>query len=105
MRPIDPITLQTIAGQELRFLLSMGGFRRLKKKLGIKNIGDLMAQQEDAVIPLLYEALLDKGEITEDEFAELLPANLTILVKAVAEVLGVSLPDERPIQAEPTTTT
>ncbi len=106
-RPIDPITLNLNDGQERKFLLSMGGIRRLKAQLGVKTIKEILDQDAcDAGIPVLYEALLDKGSMTEDQFADLLPSDLPKIGRAVVALLGVSLPeakqDDRPTIASPT---
>jgi hypothetical protein len=96
-RPIDPITLKLKGGEEREFLLSMGGIRRLKKKLNAATIKDLLDRDAcDAGIPILYEALLDKQGLTEDQFADLLPADLPRIGKAITELLGVSLPEPKP---------
>lgn len=103
MRPIQPVTLTAFDGQEFRFLLSMGGIRRLKERFGVKVINEILQYDaEGCGVPILYEALLDKNGMTEDEFAEKLPANLELIIQTVLKLLGVSLPQPRPTDAETT---
>jgi hypothetical protein len=95
-----PVILTTTDGKEREFLLTMGGVRRLKNKLGVKALGEIFAlDAESSGVPLLYEALRDKGDLTEDAFADILPANLEATVRAVAALLGASLPEARPTTA------
>mgnify|MGYP000891252379 CR=1 FL=1 len=107
LRPIDPITLRLLNGEEVQFLLSMGGLRRIKKRFGCSQIADVLQRDvEECGVPLLYEALLDKGSRTEEEFADLLPANLNDVLRAVLAMLGISMPTEqqqRPTEASPET--
>lgn len=96
-RSIDPITLVLKNGEERKFLLSMGDVRRLKTKFGVKLLSEILEQDAcDCGIAVLYAALLDKGAMTEDEFAELLPAHVEVVIKAVARLLGASFPDPKP---------
>ena len=102
MRPIDPITITTTDGKERKLLLSMGGVRRLKKRLGAASIGDVMNQDAEAAgVPILYEALTEKGDLTEDQFADILPADLAGIITTVARLMGASFPDaeNRPTEA------
>lgn len=100
MRPIDPVTITSIEGKEYQFLLSMGGIRRLKKALKVSNLAEILAfDAEAAGIPILYEALLEKGNMTEDQFADTLRADLNQIITTVTALLGVSMPDPRPTEA------
>lgn len=102
-RPIDPTKLTLNDGKEYKFLLSMGGLRRLKEKFGVKTVAGILERDAcDVGIPVLYEALLDRGDMTEDEFADLLPAHLSKIGMAVAALLGASMPEPKP-DANPTT--
>ena len=102
MRAIDPITITTTDKQERKLLLSMGGIRRLKKRLGLASISEVMNQDAEAAgVPILYEALVDKAGLTEDQFADLLPADLAGIIQTVAQLMGASFPDpnDRPTEA------
>lgn len=102
MRAIDPITITTTDKQERKLLLSMGGIRRLKKRLGLSTISEVMNQDAEAAgVPILYEALVDKDGLTEDQFADLLPADLAGIIATVAKLMGASFPDadDRPTEA------
>lgn len=94
IRPIEALRFTTLDGKERRFLLTMGGIRRIKSRFQVKTLGEFMNQDAAEVgIPLLYEALQDKGDLTEDEFAELLPAHMETIAKLSAELLGASFPE------------
>lgn len=100
LRPIEPLILRTIDGQERKFLLSMGGIKRLKIRFGVQTISEFLQQDAEACgVPILYEALLDKGGLTEDQFAELLPSHLEATGEAIGKLLGVSFPKPDPTTA------
>jgi hypothetical protein len=83
----------------------MGGIRRIKSRFEMKTLGEFMEKDAaDVGIPLLYEALQDKGDLTEDQFAELLPAHIEEITRMTAKLLGVSFP-ERPTEASTPKTT
>lgn len=104
-RAIDPVRLTLIGGQERQFLLSMGGLRRLKQKFGAKVIGDLMTHDlEEVGVPILFEAMIDKADMTEDQLAEALPAHLEELAATIAKLLGASLPERNGNPPMPTPT-
>lgn len=95
MHPTDGPKLRLIDGVEKEFLLSMGSLRRLKKRFGVTLIKELLDRDAEEIgVPLLYEAMVDRGNMTEDEFANLLPANLDIILRTVMSLLGYSFPDE-----------
>lgn len=101
MRAIDPITITTTDGQERKLLLSMGGIRRLKQRLGLKNFSDFASLDiAEMSVPIIYEALLDKSDITEDKLADVLPAHLEEIGRTIAALIGASMPDARPTPAE-----
>ena len=103
-RAIDPVILITIDGEERKFLLTMGGIRRLKEKFGADFLKAIMEKDaQEACVPILYEALLNKGALTIEQFEDLMPADMLGAAKAVAQLLGASFPDQtsRPIQASP----
>jgi len=102
MRAIDPVTITTTDGQQRKLLLSMGGIRRLKQRMGVKNFGELMALDTEAIsVPMIFEALLDKGNLTEETLADILPAHLEDIAATVVKLLGASMPEARPTTAEP----
>ena len=94
VRAIEPVRLKLMDGSEAQFLLSMGGIRKIKQKFGLKTIGEILAKDaEECGVPVLFEAMLNKNGLTEEEFANKLPANLMATVKAIAQLLGASFPE------------
>lgn len=101
-RPIDPLMLTTVDGEEHALLLTMAGLRRLKQRFGVANLQELVSKDaESACVPILWEAVLNKGAMTEEQFEEKLPAHVEDLFKLVARLLGISFPD--PPAPAPTT--
>ena len=101
-RPIEPLVLVDTEGKERKFLLSQGGYMRLKSQYGVKNVKGLMdkiAEEEDPS-PLLFEALLDKGDETLDQFRERMPVMFTDM-PGLTKLFRISSPDPRPTQAAP----
>ena len=97
LRLIDPVVLITMDGVERKFLLSMGGIRRVKMGLNVRKMSELLEQDiVDAGIPLLWEALLDKGNLTPETFADVLPADVQEMTRAIMRLIGVSFPDAKP---------
>ncbi len=90
---IDPVTLTTTDGKERKFLLSAGGMNRIKTKFSVKTLKALFEVDESASTAILWEALLDKGELTEEAFNDILPFNPAHIAKAVGMLLGASFPD------------
>jgi len=91
MRPVDPVTVTDINGAEHKCLLTMGGLRRVMQRLGVRSVQELMEQHaESAIVTILYEALpaQERTAMTEEQFAELLPADINTLAAAVASLLG-----------------
>lgn len=98
MRAIDPIVLQTIDGEERKLLLTLGGLRRLQqrsKQFANQDISELGITH---TITILWEALIDKGDLTEDQFADLVPANGGLLRQVVRRLTGE---EDRPTDAAP----
>lgn len=97
-RAIQPITLQTTDGQERKFLLTRGSINRLRAKLSVSTLGDILARvaadQDGAMGVFLYECLQDKGTLTEDQFLEIMPFSVEQDQEAVARILGVSMPEK-----------
>lgn len=100
IRPIEPVTIRLADGQERKLLLSVGALMRLKKRFGVSTMKELLERDAVDSLPILYEALIDKQGMTEDEFAELLPASLEEIGRTVLALLGVSLP-ARPTSEAP----
>ena len=104
-RPTEALKLTLLDGKEREFLLTMGGVRRVVKRLGLTSEAELSrASGIDAIIVTLHEGCLDKGDLSEGEFAELLPATrITDYSVACARLLGLSMPepDGRPMPASP----
>lgn len=83
-------------GQERKFLLSTGAIGRVREKLGAKNLKEIM--EHDIMIvgpPLLWEALQNKGDLTEAQFFENLPADLPVLLDAVITLMDRSYPEKK----------
>lgn len=103
-RPINPITIELIDstghGQVARFLLSMGGIRRIKTKFGVKTMQELLGGKYDVdevAVPILFEAMLEKpAELTEDKFADMLDADMAGVSRAIGELVGASFPEPNP---------
>jgi hypothetical protein len=91
--PTEPLLLTLLDGQEYKFLLSMGGLKRLKERFKAKGISDLLqADLVDAGVPILFEALQNKDELKEDKFIDLVPANLEDMGRAILKLFGASMP-------------
>lgn len=104
--PLDPVRLTLMDGKEGRFLLTMGAIRRLKVRFGVKTIKDLLDRDvEEAGVPILFEAMMDKtAGLTEDQFAEQLPAHLDSVMSALGQLMASSFPQQpktRPTPASP----
>jgi len=93
---IDPVVIKMSDGKERRFLLSSGGINRLKRKYEVKTLKELLEVDESAATAILYEAMLDKEGVTEDQFNDGLPYNPANIAKAVGMLLGASFPDPPP---------
>lgn len=90
-------------GREYKFLLSMGAIKRLKNRFNVKVISELLQRDAEEIgIPLLYEAMLEKNGMTEQQFGEILPAHLEETIKTVMKLLGISFPESRPTEAAQT---
>lgn len=96
-RPIDPVLLKLTNGEERKLLLSFGGLRRLKQKFQVKSIQELMQKDsEEAMLCVLFESVLDKGDMTLDQFADLVPAHVADLAAIVGKLFGQSMPAANP---------
>lgn len=103
-RAIDPVILTTTDGEERKFLLTMGGIRRLKTRFGQEFLKEIMTKDaQEACVPILWEAMIDKAGLTQETFEDILPADMIGTAKAVAQLLGVSFPEskDRPTPASP----
>ena len=104
--PTEPLRLTLVDKQEREFLLTMGGVKKLKERFKAKAISDLLqADLVDAGVPILYEAMLDKQGMTEEQFMELLPADLESLSKAILKLFGFSMPEPKDRPPNPDLTT
>jgi hypothetical protein len=103
IRPIETLTIHLADGQERKLLLSVGALKRLKTRFGVSTMKDLLERDAVDSVPILYEALTDKTGLTEDQFADLLPADLQAIGKTILALMGVSFPD-RPTQEAPAQT-
>ena len=92
-RPVQPVSICLLDGEERKFLLTLGAMNRLEAKFD-KPMAEVQAFK--LALPLLHEALIDKGDITEEALAELLPMNLEWLASAINKIVGFSSPDPSP---------
>lgn len=102
---IDPVTLTLLDGRTLELRPSFGLIRRSLLRCGVKSVQKLFEQEaETAVGIVLYEALPAdlRQQMTEEQFYDLLPADLQSLTRTVVRLLGGD-PD-RPLTAQPETT-
>lgn len=90
---IEPVILKTSDGKERKFLLSAGGINRLKNRFSVKTVLELLTKDESASQAVLWESLLDKGDMTEEQFNDILVYNPALIAKAVGLLLGASFPD------------
>lgn len=98
-RLIEPVAVN-IRGQELRFLLSHGAVRRVKKRYSVKNWSGVVARlrEEEDPVPILYECIVDRpADLSEDAFADLLPFAMTM--DLIRTILGDHLPEPGPTAA------
>jgi len=96
--PVKPVTIELLDGQEYKLLLTA---RALEE-----NEAALMAASGDgggkmkAVNDILWAAVRNKGDMTREQFTELLPGDPQWLTSVMSEVLGVSMPEPRPTEPE-----
>jgi hypothetical protein len=96
MRSIEPIAFTTTDGKERYFLLKMSGVKKLKDRFKVKQIAGILDRDvEECGVPILYEALLDKDGLTEEQFADLVPAYLELMGETIARLLGASMPEKK----------
>ncbi len=97
MRPIEPTTLKLLNGEERSFLLSMGAVKRLKSRFKVKTVEELLTRDtEDVLVPVLFEALMNRDGMTEDQFSDLMPVDFQAISVAVAELFVGSMPEAKP---------
>lgn len=96
-RAIDPVVLTTTDEQERKFLLTRGALKRIRTRLKVKTLPEVLskvAQDDDgAMAVFLYECLLDKGTLTLEQFEDVMPFNIEDDQRALAKILGASLPE------------
>lgn len=103
MHATDPVTVTLLDGREAALRLTMAGLRRLLQRMQAKSIQQLWEQHgEIAVVGLMYEALPRdlRESMSEDEFAELLPASLEEIAAIAQQLLGVNSQRPFPAQAQ-----
>jgi hypothetical protein len=105
LRPFEPVTICLMDGRELRLSLSIGNIKNLFKRLGVKTLKELLDRDAIACVPILYEGYADRGDMTEDQFADLLPANPNEILIATAQLIGISMPERPTTTGEATTPT
>lgn len=103
----DTAVLVDRDGQERKFLLTRGGINRLREKLGCKTLADVLQKvatdEEGAMGLFFYECLLDKKDLTQEQFEDLMVFNIEADQAAIAKILGASMPKESaPVAGRPT---
>lgn len=108
LNPTQPVVLADRDGQERKFLLTRGGMRRLREALKCKTLQEILAKvstdEDGAMNAFLYECWIDKGSMTLEQFEDSMPFNIEEDSKALARILGASLPEpekDRPTQPPP----
>jgi hypothetical protein len=77
MTAIEPLTFTTLDEVEREFRLTMREQRRIAERHGSNLTG---ASPVVAFLPaFLYECLVDKGELTLEQFEEVLPADIELV--------------------------
>jgi hypothetical protein len=82
---IEPLALTLLDGAERKFRLTYGALRRVKARLGVASISEMMAANEEAIIVMLYESMVDRA-LTFDEFCEVVPLDLRKLSEFVSQL-------------------
>lgn len=94
--PVDPVTLKLADGvtRELRY--TNGSFKRLKKHLGVGTMREVLSQEfSEIAAALIFEGLVDKTGITEDQIDDLIPAHTLGDVQAIViAAISGSSPDQ-----------
>ena len=94
--PVEPVRIVLLDGKERLFLLSAGALRRVREKLKAGNLQEVLERDIEAAGPaLLWEALREKNGITEEDFLELLPADLPVQLNATMTLLDRSYPERK----------
>jgi hypothetical protein len=105
MHATDPVEITLLDGRVAALRLTMAGLRRLMARSGAKSVQGLWESQgELVVIGVLYEALPGdlRETMTEEEFADLLPASsLKEIAEVVAKLFGSN--SQSPFAAPPQT--
>jgi hypothetical protein len=79
--PLDTVELE-IGGRTYHLRATFGALRRLEARgIPLTQLADIKN-----VCALLYECLVEKSDVSEDDFAELLPVNFEILAKITSQL-------------------
>lgn len=103
-RPVKPVTITLLDETEHRLRLSMGAVKRLKERFKVNLISELLNRDASDSVPILYEALPKEAKATmsEEDFADLVPANLEVTIKLVAALFGMFVPESNASNGNPT---
>lgn len=103
IRPGEPVLFTAVDGRELRFALTRGGEKRFRQKFNCKTRKDMLDKlakafesEDDTIGSFLYESLLDRSELTQEQFDDLMPLDMLGEQKLIAQIIGVSLPEADP---------
>lgn len=87
MRAVDPVTITTTDGEERRLLLTFGAHRRFQQAV-TRDKESVMQDAGYIAGRLLYDCLVNKGDLTEEQFLDVLPMNAEFVLD-VMQKLGV----------------
>lgn len=107
-KPTQPVRLTTLDGEERQFLLTLGSLKRLKARMASIEQADGL----DYYTALIYASIFpwQKGgpALTEDELAEVLPADLEFLSEFAAQLQensGLNPKKQEGVTSQPSTPT
>lgn len=83
---VTPLRLRLLDGEELEFLLTFGALRRAQRLIAGLEPGDNLGMAS----AMLWAACLNRPDVTQEQFEDLLPANITEFVSQLAEASGLN---------------
>ena len=105
LRPIEPVAIVTTDGEERKLLLTLGTMKRVKARLGCASFQEaLQKDMLEAAGAILYESLMDKGDLTADQFYDILPMDPDGLGDVVSALMNKHTPDTDPNPPAPPST-
>lgn len=99
VRSIDAVRVTLLDGKERRFLLSQGGMRRLRDRFGVRDFREVLNLPVVQIIaPFLFEAMLDRGDMTEEQLEDIVSFHAADNQTIISEIIGVSTPNRPTVQ-------